>query len=238
MLPQATITQFNVQMYFREPVLGDSPALQGAFAGSDGFEARPVAKDYGAHPMQGTLSFYRQGFRIAPVQSNVLPFRILQVMSYPNALARPDEETAACLHFVAAQLRQHLHVDVEKDVYAVRTVSHALVSGAGAVQRVLSKLSSIEMLPSVAGKYVAHKNPMDAVQLVTRTGNELAQKTWSDIRVSQFNTSSYVVTVFNEAESLALALESIMGAGQFAANLIREMEEAVIACSSGEQEQQ
>jgi hypothetical protein len=90
----------------------------------------------------------------------------------------------------------------------------------------------------VAGKYVAHKNPMDAVQLVTRTGNELAQKSWSDIRVSQFNTSSYVVTVFNETESLALALESIMGAGQFAANLIREMEEAVTACSSEEQKQQ
>lgn len=235
-LLQATITQFNVQLYFREPVLGDIPSLQAAFTSSDGFEAKPVAEDYGAHPMQGTMSFYREGFRIAPVQSNVLPFRILQVMSYPNSLARPDDETVACLHFVAAQLRQHLHVDVDGDVYAVRTVSHAIVNGSSHVHRVLSRLLSIEMLPSVAGKYVAHKNPMDAIQLVTRTGNELAQKSWSDIRVSQFNPSSYVVTVFNETESLALALESMRGAGRFAATLIAEMEEAVLAaeaCSGG-----
>lgn len=219
------ITQFNVQLYFREPVL-QSDVMQSAFTNTDGFAAKPVAEDYGTHPMQGTLSFYRQGFRVAPVQSNVLPFRILQVMSYPNALASPDTETLDCLHFVAAQLRDQLKVDLEKDIYAVRIVSHSIVTGTEDIHRVLSKLTSIEKVPSLAGRYVAHKNPMDAIQLVTLTGSELAHRSWSDIRVSQFNTNSYVVTIFNETESLALALESIAGVRQFVGTLLQEMEQA------------
>ncbi|MEO9295680.1 MAG: hypothetical protein ABI347_08790 [Nitrososphaera sp.] len=222
---EVKITQFNVQLYFKEPVL-DSEILQHAFANSDGFSSSPVAQDYGSHPMQNTMSFFRQGFRIAPVQSNVLPFRILQVMSYPNALADPDAETINCLQFVTAQLQRHLKISVENDVYAVRTVSHSIISGTPDIHRVLSKLSSIENIPSLAGKYVAHKNPMDAIQLVTRTENDLVHRSWSDIRVSQFNTSSYVVTIFNETESLALALESIKNVRQFVTTLMQEMEQA------------
>lgn len=222
---EVKITQFNVQLYFKEPVL-DSEILQSAFANSDGFTSSPVAQDYGAHPMQGTLSFFRQGFRIAPVQSNVLPFKILQVMSYPNALANPDAETLDCLQFVATQLQQHLKINIENDIYAVRTVSHSLISGTPKIHRVLSTLSSIEKIPSLAGKYVAHKNPMDAIQLVTRTENDLVHKSWSDIRVSQYSTSSYVVTIFNETESLALALESVKNVRQFVATLMQEMEQA------------
>jgi hypothetical protein len=222
---EAKITQFNVQLYFKEPVL-DSEILQSAFANSDGFSSSPVAQDYGAHPMQNTMSFSRQGFRIAPVQSNVLPFRILQVMSYPNALGDPDAETINCLQFVATQLQQHLKISIENDVYAVRTVSHSIISGTPDIHRVLSRLSSIENIPSLAGRYVAHKNPMDAIQLVTRTENDLVHRSWSDIRVSQFNTSSYVVTIFNETESLALALESIKNVRQFVATLMQEMEQA------------
>jgi hypothetical protein len=219
------ITQFNVQLYFKEPVL-DAELLKGAFAAGDGFAASLVAADYGSHPMQGTASFYRDGFRIAPVQSNVLPYRILQVMSYPNALKNPDAETVECLRFVQTQLKERLQVDLERDVYAVRVVSHAIVNGSPDVQRVLSKLSTIENVPSLASRYVAHKNPMDAVQFVTRTGNELSQDSWSDIHVSQFNTSSYVVTVFSEMKSLALAIPSIINFKQFAATLMREMEQA------------
>lgn len=225
MAMDARITQFNVQLYFREPVL-DSELLGTMFSSADGFAAKPISKDYGAHPMQGTMSFYREGFRIAPVQSNVLPFRILQVMSYPNALQEPDAETLACLRFVSAQLQNHLHVDLERDIYAVRTVSHSLVSGSENIHRVLSKLSSIENIPSLAGRYVAHKNPMDALQIVTRTGDELSHKTWSDIRVSQYNQNSYVVTIFNETESLALALESVASVKQFVLTLMQEMEQA------------
>lgn len=219
------ITQFNVQLYFKEPVL-DSELLKEAFTATDGFAANPVAADYGAHPMQGTQSFYRQGFRIAPVQSNGLPFRILQVLSYPNALASPDGDTIECLHFVAAQLKQQLTVDLERDVYAVRVVSHALVNGSPDVLRVLSRLATIEKVPALAGRYVAHKNAMDAIQLVTRTGDELSQESWSDIRVSQFNTSSYVVTIFNETGSLALARQSIAGFGEFVEVMMKEMEQA------------
>lgn len=222
---EVKITQFNVQLYFKEPVL-DSEILQSAFANSDGFTSSPVAQDYGAHPMHGTLSFFRQGFRIAPVQSNVLPFKILQVMSYPNALANPDAETLNCLQFVATQLQQHLKINIENDIYAVRTVSHSLISGTPEIHRMLSMLSSIEKIPSLAGKYVAHKNPMDAIQLVTRTENDLVHKSWSDIRVSQYSTSSYVITIFNETESLALALESIKNVRQFVATLMQEMEQA------------
>lgn len=222
---EVRITQFNVQLYFKEPVL-DSEVLQGAFANTNGFTSSPVAQDYGAHPMQNTLSFFRQGFRIVPVQSNVLPFRILQVMSYPNALATPDAETLDCLQFVAGQLQKHLKIDIENDIYAVRTVSHSLISGTPEFHRVLSKLSSIENMPSLAGRYVAHKNPMDAIQLVTRTENDLVHKSWSDIRVSQYSTSSYVVTIFNETGSLALALESVRGVKEFVAMLMREMEQA------------
>lgn len=222
---QVNITQFNVQLYFKEPVL-QSEILQNAFTNTDGFTSNPVAQDYGAHPMQDTLSFFRQGFRIAPVQSNVLPFKILQVMSYPNALASPDAETLDCLQFVAAQLQKHLDINIENDIYAVRTVSHSIVSGTPSIHRMLSKLSSIENMPSLAGRYVAHKNPMDAIQLVTRTENDLVHRSWSDIRVSQFNTSSYVVTIFNETESLALALESIKNVKQFVSTLMEEMERA------------
>lgn len=218
------VTQFNVQLYLRRPALDDGELLAKMFSGAQGFEAKPVADDYGTHPMQGTMSFYREGFRIAPVQSNVLPFRILQVMSYPNTLKEPDAETLACLRFAAAQLQEYLHIDIENDIYAVRVVSHALVDGGK--QYALSKLSSIENVPSLAGGYVAHKNPMGALQIVTKTGSELAHRSWSDIRVSQFKESSYVVTIFHETESLALAADWIGRVKQFVAAMIQEMEQA------------
>lgn len=222
---QVQITQFNVQLYFKRPVL-DSERLKDAFTGADGFSASPVVQDYKDHPMQGTTAFSREGFRIAPVQSNVLPFRILQVMSFPNVLAEPDAETLACLRFVAAQLQEHLKIDLENDIYAVRVVSHSIVNGSPDAPRVLSKLASIDGIPSLAGRFVAHKNPMDAIQLVTKTGGDLTQSDWSDIRVSQFNESSYVVTIFNETSSLALALQSIAGVKQFVATMMQEMERA------------
>lgn len=222
---QVKITQFNVQLYFRKPVL-DSELLKDAFTGADGFSASPLLQDYGDHPMQGTTAFSREGFRIVPVQSNVLPFRILQVMSYPNVLAEPDTETLACLRFVAGRLQEHLKIDLGGDIYAVRVVSHSIVKGSPDVHRVLSKLVDIDGIPSLAGKFVAHKNPMDAIQLVTRTGDELSQSDWNDIRVSQFNESSYVVTIFNETSSLALALQSIAGVKQFVATMMQEMERA------------
>jgi hypothetical protein len=50
---------------------------------------------------------------------------------------------------------------------------------------------------------------------------------WSDIRISQFNQSSYVVTIFNETVSLALALESIAQVKQFVAIILDEMEKAI-----------
>ena len=74
----------------------------------------------GNHPMKDVMSYIRHGFRIAPVQSNVLPFRILQVMSYPNVLQNPDQETVSCLHHEIALLKQHLGVDIDSDIYAVR----------------------------------------------------------------------------------------------------------------------
>ncbi|MEM3094320.1 MAG: hypothetical protein QXX64_01650 [Nitrososphaera sp.] len=218
------ITQFNVQLYFKQPILG-MDRLNAAFSESEGFSASQMRP--GDHPMQDTMSFFRQGFRIAPVQSNVLPFRILQVMSYPNALQNPDQDTMSCLHYVAAALRQHLGADIENDIYAVRVVSHSIVTGKdNNIHRILTKLDSIEGIPSLAGKYVGHKNPMDAIQLTSKTGNELSQKFWNDMRISQFDTHSYVVTIFNETDSLAAALDFIRGVRQFVATLMREMEEA------------
>lgn len=222
---QIKITQFNVQLYFKEPVLAGE-RLADAFAAADGFSANPVVEDFRTHPMQGTTAFSREGFRIAPVQSNVLPFRILQVMSYPNVLQEPDTETLACLRFVAGRLKEHLHIDVLGDIYAVRVVSHCIVNGSPNVHRVLSKITTIENIPSLAGRFVAHKNPMDAIQLVTKTGSEVSHSDWSDIRVSQFNESSYVVTIFNETDSLAQAMESIAGVKQFVAMMMEEMERA------------
>jgi hypothetical protein len=218
------ITQFNVQLYFREPIL-NTDKLDTAFGESEGFSANRIAEDYAGHPMQGTMSFSRQGFRIAPVQSNVLPFRILQVMSFPNALQSPDSETVSCLHFVAASLKQHLGVDTEDDIYAVRVVYHSIVTGSHDVQRMLSKISRIDHIPSLAG-YVGHKNPMDAIQLTSRTGSELSQDFWNDIRVSQFSTNSYVVTIFHETRSLPAAIEFIGKVKPFVATLMQEMEAA------------
>ncbi len=222
---QVRITQFNVQLYFKEPVLADE-RLVDAFSAADGFSASPVVEDYKTHPMQGTTAFSREGFRIAPVQSNVLPFRILQVMSYPNVLKEPDSETLVCLRFVTGRLQEHLGIDVQNDMYAARVVSHCIVDGNPDIRRALSRLSTIESVPSLAGRFVAHKNPMDALQLVTKTDNEVSHGNWSDIRVSQFNESSYVVTIFNETDSLARAMESIAGVKQFVATMMEEVEQA------------
>lgn len=219
------ITQFNVQLYFRQPVL-DSEILKNAFTAPQGFEANRITEDYGQHPMQNTMAFYRQGFRIMPVQSNVLPFRILQVMSYPNSLQNPDSETLECLQYVFLQLKELMQISVERDVYAVRVVFHSIVTGSDGIHRVLSKLSKIDGIPALAGKYVAHRNPMDAVQLVTKTGDELSQPFWSDIRVSQFNSNSYVVTIFNETDSVARSLDFIRDVKQFVLTMMQEMEAA------------
>jgi hypothetical protein len=216
------ITQFNVQLYFREPF--DAEKLNAAFSESEGFSASPMQQ--GNHPMQDTASFFRQGFRVAPVQSNVLPFRILQVMSYPNVLQNPAQETISCLHYVAAALKQHLKIDIEGGIYAVRVVFHSIVTGTGDIHRILTKLDRIDGIPSLAGKYVGHKNPMDAIQLTYKTGSDLSQKFWSDMRISQFDTHSYVVTIFNETDSLAAALDFIAGVRQFVATMMREMEAA------------
>ena len=216
------ITQFNVQLYFKQPF--DADKLNAAFSESEGFAASPMQP--GNHPMQDTTSFFRQGFRIAPVQSNVLPFRILQVMSYPNVLQNPDQDTISCLHYVAAALKQHLATNIEGDIYAVRVVFHSIVTGSSDIHRILSKLERIDGIPSLAGKYVGHKNPMDAIQLTSKTEGELSQKFWSDMRISQFDTHSYVVTIFNETGSLTEALDFIRGVRQFVETLMQEMEAA------------
>ncbi|HEX2014250.1 MAG TPA: hypothetical protein VLA68_03390 [Nitrososphaera sp.] len=219
-----------MQLYFREPVL-NTDKLDSAFGESAGFSSHRSSDGTGRHPMQNTMSFFRQGFKIAPVQSNVLPFRILQVMSYPNALQSPDSETIDCLHHVVESLKQHLGVNIDKEIYTVRVVYHSIVTGSQDVQRMLSKLTRIDRIPSLAGRYVGHKNPMDAIQLTSRTGGELSQESWSDIRVSQFNTNSYVVTIFNETDSLAASLEFIRGVKQWVATLMEEMEQAAAAVS-------
>ena len=155
------ITQFNVQLYFRKPVL-DTEKLDSAFSQSDGYSASTTG-DSGNHPMQTTVSFFRQGFRIGPVQSNALPFRILQVMSYPNALKEPDSETLACLEGVTNSLSGRLGISLQEEIHAVRVVYHSIVTGSSDVHRMLSKLTSIDTISTLSGKYVGHKNPMDAL---------------------------------------------------------------------------
>jgi hypothetical protein len=217
------ITQFNVQLYFKQPVL-DTEKLNTSFSESEGFSASQM--QFGNQPMQDAASFFRQGFRIALVRSNVLPFRILQIMSYPNALQEPDKDTMLCLHYVAASLTQHLRVDIKNDIYAVRVVFHSIVTGSEDMHQILTKLDRIDHIPTLAGKYIGHKNPMDALQLTSRTGDELSHKFWNDMRISQFDSHSYVVTIFNETDSLAGALDFIRGTSQFVATLMQEMEVA------------
>ena len=223
------ITQFNVQLYFRTPVL-DTDKLDATFSQSDGFSASSAPESAG-HPMQNTVTFFRQGFRIGAVQSNALPFRILQVMSYPNAVKEPVSETLACLNFVADSLRQHLGISLQDEIYAVRVVYHSIVTGSH-VQRMLSLLSRIDSIPSLAGKYIGHRNPMDALQLTSRTGDELVHDSWSDMRISQFDTNSYVVTIFNETGSLGGATEFITNVNQFVATMMKEMQDAAAAESA------
>ena len=150
-------------------------------------------------------------------------------MSYPNVLQEPDQDTISCLHYVAASLRQHLRLDIENDIYAVRVVFHSIVTGTDDIHRILTKLDTIEHIPTLAGKYVGHKNPMDAIQLTSRTGNDLSQKFWNDMRISQFDSHSYVVTIFNETYSLVGALDFIKGVRQFVTTLMQEMEAAAKA---------
>jgi hypothetical protein len=221
------ITQFNVQIYFRRPVL-DTEKLDSAFSASDGFSATSSGDSQG-HPMQNTVSFYRQGFRIGAVQSNALPYRILQVMSYPNALKEPEAETLTCLDNVADSLANQLGIEIQQEVYAVRVVYHSIVTGSSDVHRMLSKLTRIDAIPSLAEKYVGHKNPMDALQLTSKTGGDLVHDSWNDMRVSQFDTNSYVVTIFNETGSLAGAIEFIRNVKQFVTTMMEEMEAASLA---------
>jgi hypothetical protein len=150
-------------------------------------------------------------------------------MSFPNALQSPDSETVACLRFVAESLKQQLGVNIDDDIYAVRVVYHSIVTGSHDVQRMLSKISRIDHIPSIAERYVGHKNPMDAIQLTSRTGSELSQDFWNDIRVSQFSTNSYVVTIFHETRSLPAALEFIGKVKEFVGTLMQEMEAAAVA---------
>jgi hypothetical protein len=221
------ITQFNVQLYFRTPVL-DTDKLDATFSHSDGISASPAPEGAG-HPMQNTVTFFRQGFRIGPVQSNALPFRILQIMGYPNAVKEPVSETLECINFVIDSLRQHLGAGALDEIYAVRVVYHSIVTGSRNVQRMLSRLIKIDSIPSLAGKYVGHKNPMDALQLTSRTGSELVHDSWIDMRISQFDTNSYVVTIFNETGSVSGATEFIKNVKQFVATMMQEMEDAAAA---------
>ena len=46
------------------------------------------------------------------------------------------------------------------------------------------------------------------------------------MRISQFDTHSYVVTIFNETDSLADSLDFITGVRRFVATLMHEMEAA------------
>lgn len=231
------ITQFNVQFYFRQPVLGDIDKLNNAFSKSEGFAASNAqnnnnddnaGNNNNRHPMQNTMSFFKEGFRVGPVQSNALPFRILQIMSYPNVLQNPDQETIACLHYVAALLKQHLGINIESDIYAVRVVFHSIVTGSSGLHRILTKLDRIDNIPTLTGKYVGHKNPMDALQLMFKTDNDLSHKFWNDIRISQFDTHSYVVTIFNETDSVASSLDFIKNVKQFVTTLMHEIEAAVV----------
>ena len=176
--------------------------------------------------MQKTLSFYREGFRIGAVQSNVLPFRILQIMSYPNALKEPDTETLACLDGIVIALGQQLGIKVREEIGAVRVVYHSIVTGSSDVHRMLSRLTRLDAIPSLAGRYVGHKNPMDALQLTLRTGTDLVHDSWDDMRVSQFDTNSYVVTIFNESGSLDGAMDFVRNVKQFVATMMTEMEAA------------
>jgi hypothetical protein len=127
---------------------------------------------------------------------------------------------------VAASLNQHLSVDIDNNIYAVRVVFHPIVTGTGDIHMILTKLDRIDGIPTLAGRYVGHKNPMDAIQLTSKTGGELSQKSWSDMRISQFDTHSYVVTIFNETDSLATSLDFVRGVKQFVATLMHEMEAA------------
>ena len=206
----------------------DTDKLDLAFAQSDGYLAAATG-DSKSHPMQNTVSFFRQGFRVGPVQSNVLPFRILQVMSYPNALREPVSETLACLESVANSLSERLGISHQEEIYAVRVVYHSIVTGSEDVHRMLSKLTRIDAVPTLSGKYVGHKNPMDALQLCSRTGSDLVHDSWSDMRVSQFDKNSYVVTIFHETGSLAMATEFIRNVRQFVATMMNEMEAASLA---------
>lgn len=150
-------------------------------------------------------------------------------MSYPNAVKEPDSETLACLDHVASSLGETLGIDIRNEIYAVRVVYHSIVTGSSYVQRMLSKLTRIDTIPSLAGRYVGHKNPMDALQLTSKTGSDLVHESWSDMRVSQFDTNSYVVTIFNETASLAGAVEFIADVKQFVGTMMSEMEAAALA---------
>jgi len=222
------ITQFNIQLYFRRPVLENPDRLNSTFSKSEGFDANNALNN-GAQPTQNSISFFKEGFRISPIQSNTLPFRILQIMSYPNVLQNPDQETMVCLRHVEILLKQHLDIDIESDIYAVRVVFHSIVTGSSNIHRVLTKLSRIDSIPTLAGKYVGHKNPMDAIQLTSKTGGDLSHKFWNDIRLSQFDTNSYVVTIFNETDSFAGSLDFIKNVRQFVATLMHEIESSASA---------
>jgi hypothetical protein len=160
------------------------------------------------------------------VTSNVLPNRILQIVSFPNSVAEPDQAAQRFLSMISDILLKDLGVSTENDLDACRVVFHSIVKTSRNVPAILASINDVSAVSTLAS-YAVHKNPFKALQLTQKIDNKLEHEEWQDIRISPFNTNAYVVTIFYESVGMNYVKQFLNRAKNFVSTLINDMEMSV-----------
>lgn len=221
---QVEISQLNVQLFFKEPKFQDQSKLTQVLLGYN-FTLGKVGRE-SEHGSTKTTAFFKDGFRVSVVTSNVLPNRILQIVSFPNSVAEPDQAAQRFLSMISDILLKDLGVSTENDIDACRVVFHSIVKTSKNVPAILASINDVSAVSTLAS-YAVHKNPFKALQLTQKIGNKLEHDEWQDIRISPFNTNAYVVTIFYESIGMNYVKQFLNRAKNFVSTLINDMEMSV-----------
>jgi hypothetical protein len=216
------ISQINIQLFFKEPVFQDMSILGRTLLGY-GFTHKLRKSE---HIGESTPVFFKDGFRVSVATSNALPNRILQIVSFPNSVAEPDQAARRFLSMIGDILLKDLRISTKTDLDACRVVFHTIVRTEKDVPSLLRKIEDLSSI-SALDSYAVHKNPFKALQLTQKIGSRLEHEDWQDIRISSFNTNAYVVTIFHESMGIMYLIGFLSGAKSFVERLMSEIERSV-----------
>lgn len=218
MFVQIEITQINMQLFFKELVFQDQAKFIQTFLGCN-FTLHESRNEHS----DKTTALFKDGFRVSVVSSNALPNRILQIVSFPNSVAEPDQAARRFLSMTNDILLRDLGIDAEKETYACRVVFHSIVKSERNVPKILAMINDISDIRSL-DKYAAHKNPFNALQLTEKIGATLEHEEWHDIRISPFNSNAYVVTIFYECRNVKYVMRFLERVRDFVTALVGDIE--------------